>query len=1351
MAVLARVHITSQQRMDLPQFLGIESYTAYDFRALIEAFVGSSRPYIARGFEVTGKTGLFLSISLADCFVFNPLDTNGSFYLGAIDASDMLIELPPSQPFVYVEARFSNITNASVSASYWDPLSVTGSTEGAEFTATQNSQNIIQIEIVSNTVGFSIDAVPICVCQTSSSAVPTISDARPLLFRLGTGGAAPNPGYKFPWSNNRGEPVTTGSGIANDTTSSFQSRDNTGVLNDKGIRSFKEMFDAICTRISEISGASVWYSNNSTQAYTGNLSLSSVFFDSVGHSLKPDENFIYNWDGSNLGNIGSNPATWQANYTNIVWKLGNTFQSGTNRSYSDVQFDFSIPDGSNAYLLLEREVSKNSGNNVIWKASIPATTYPDFINNWEYVVSGVAGDFSGVAVGDYVRKESQGYSQYYKIVDMATSTAQYPSGNIDGIVADNSVVTLKLQGNVTGLNPLGKIDTYANEPFKYFRSKYSISDIQVLPANQNATSCDFYWIARRAGDFIWLRDYGPMWRSRSWQHLDRAWSKIKLLKEYQNLFMSGGGDITFESVPGNNTLEWDSPINIEIAGRNSLYQIPTGNITITDGQCIYVDIPETDTGSTITLSPVNIAIGNVPIDPNDSNYSDRILVLWHRRGGTVTGIGDAPDLDSGETDTIGHDLPLAIRTRLGILSETQYVAYSTTYIISAGDSYPVAISKLDNIVYSIITDTAKEEIIVLGSDTTTVTASILSWIGPPLGSAANVDIQVFVNDLPQTQDQAGLLNEDFRKNSTTQLEWSYTLKAGWKIRIRDERTGGTGGGSGGIDNTASNVGTSLDGFGLFAWKTGYDLQFYRLKAGTGVTILQESNDLLISASGGGGGEANTASNRGSGTGLFAAKVGVDLQFKSLVAGTNVTLSSDSNTVTINSSGGGGGSGEANTASNLGTGTGLFNTKVGIDLQFKSLKALTTSGLAITSDSTSVTYSLAATGTNLGSGSGLFAQKNSSSGNFEFKSLKAGTNISLTATSTDITIAATGGAGGEANDGNNLGTGQGIYTGKSGVTFQFKSLVADTTSGLAITSDANTITYSLAATGTNLGSGTGLFAQKNATTGNFEFKSLVAGTNVTLSNTSTTVTINATGGGSGEVNDGTNLGTGQGIYVSKSGVTLQFKSLVASTTSGLSITSDSNTITYSLAATGTNLGSGTGLFAQKNATTGNFEFKSLVAGTNVTLSNTSTTVTINATGGGGAVNDTQLLVFDSGNIVIQASGTTADLSSITATKDFSTSGQSTVIVNKPTSVIYHSVNVVFTAAETTGRTAVALICPDLNGAITLSQACRPFAIRFNSSYGVASTSSTFTLVSGSTFQTVLSGYTAAQEAKASFSF
>lgn len=52
--------------------------------------------------------------------------------------------------------------------------------------------------------------------------------------------------------------------------------------------------------------------------------------------------------------------------------------------------------------------------------------------------------------------------------------------------------------------------------------------------------------------------------------------------------------------------------------------------------------------------------------------------------------------------------------------------------------------------------------------------------------------------------------------------------------------------------------------------------------------------------GGGGGEANTASNLGVGAGLFSAKVGADLQFKSLVAGPGVSLTPSGTTVTISS-------------------------------------------------------------------------------------------------------------------------------------------------------------------------------------------------------------------------------------------------------------------------------------------------------------------------------------------------------------------------------------------------------------------------------------------------------------------
>jgi len=52
---------------------------------------------------------------------------------------------------------------------------------------------------------------------------------------------------------------------------------------------------------------------------------------------------------------------------------------------------------------------------------------------------------------------------------------------------------------------------------------------------------------------------------------------------------------------------------------------------------------------------------------------------------------------------------------------------------------------------------------------------------------------------------------------------------------------------------------------------------------------------------GGSGETNTASNSGDGVGVFKVKAGVDLQFKSLVSGDNITISQDANSVRISAS------------------------------------------------------------------------------------------------------------------------------------------------------------------------------------------------------------------------------------------------------------------------------------------------------------------------------------------------------------------------------------------------------------------------------------------------------------------
>lgn len=110
------------------------------------------------------------------------------------------------------------------------------------------------------------------------------------------------------------------------------------------------------------------------------------------------------------------------------------------------------------------------------------------------------------------------------------------------------------------------------------------------------------------------------------------------------------------------------------------------------------------------------------------------------------------------------------------------------------------------------------------------------------------------------------------------------------------------------------------------------------------------------------GEANTASNlTGGGTsaGLYKQKVGVDLQFKSIRQGTGITLdtTTDSNALIINSSG------EANTASHSSAGTGaglIFKNKVGVDLVFKKIKA--GSGVTVTDGADDVTIEAVNSGT-----------------------------------------------------------------------------------------------------------------------------------------------------------------------------------------------------------------------------------------------------------------------------------------------------------------------------------------------------------------------------------------------------
>jgi len=150
------------------------------------------------------------------------------------------------------------------------------------------------------------------------------------------------------------------------------------------------------------------------------------------------------------------------------------------------------------------------------------------------------------------------------------------------------------------------------------------------------------------------------------------------------------------------------------------------------------------------------------------------------------------------------------------------------------------------------------------------------------------------------------------------------------------RTSLTGGGDTALDNLDGSTLQHDDSALVVTSSYAY---FYKLDATSGAPenspniIAPDSNPgtkrwVLISIYG--SGEINTASNIGSGEGLFAQKSGNDLQFKSLVAGDNITLTSTSGSVTIS----GGGSGNSNEISQGNsyvkvedTGTGLVSINV----------------------------------------------------------------------------------------------------------------------------------------------------------------------------------------------------------------------------------------------------------------------------------------------------------------------------------------------------------------------------------------------------------------------------------------
>ena len=82
---------------------------------------------------------------------------------------------------------------------------------------------------------------------------------------------------------------------------------------------------------------------------------------------------------------------------------------------------------------------------------------------------------------------------------------------------------------------------------------------------------------------------------------------------------------------------------------------------------------------------------------------------------------------------------------------------------------------------------------------------------------------------------------------------------------------------------------------------------------------------------------------------------------------------------------------------------------------------------------------------------------------------------------------------------------------------------------------------------------------------------------------------------------------------------------------------------------------------------------------------------------------------------------------------------------PSGVVLQSAHITFTAAETTGRTAVRVELPEPNGSTSMSTSVRPWCAKWTASYGYANSVSACSNSAG-TIVLDLTGLTAATEQK-----
>jgi hypothetical protein len=204
----------AQERYDLPDKVTSQDLIETDFQLMNRGLITNNYPFIVKGFTVNHVTPPSLNISI------NPVGSvlvdggnDGSMYYGPAGTA-LLTDVAVDGTTTYFWLETTTLDGVPATRTFWDPAALDGA--GAEFNQIVNTERELIVTLNKNTIGFPVAGTTIPICRTTAVGgnITNFVDCRPMLFRLGQGGATPDLDYVYPWASGRTEPGTSGATTA---------------------------------------------------------------------------------------------------------------------------------------------------------------------------------------------------------------------------------------------------------------------------------------------------------------------------------------------------------------------------------------------------------------------------------------------------------------------------------------------------------------------------------------------------------------------------------------------------------------------------------------------------------------------------------------------------------------------------------------------------------------------------------------------------------------------------------------------------------------------------------------------------------------------------------------------------------------------------------------------------------------------------------------------------------------------------------------------------------------------------------------------------------------------------------